>query len=422
MLNLRHPNTAYDRVETDDVAKEDVEAAPRPAARATPKSAPWWYVSVPLVWSLWSVALAWGELGSSWHAISSCSWAHGDPREYHLALVANIQLTDFYSRGLSKDSWTLGIAEFYSDMYMRRHFQRLARMPEPPNGAYIMGDIFDGGRVLSPAEHDQHRDRFDRIFGGHRRLQFWNMSGNRDVGIDEWTSSDANKMHTETFGPTTEQIVLGHIELVVIDAAALLSNDQKRYEAALEFITEYGNSKKKRFYPRILLSHVPLYRPAGSDCGSRRPRHPHAPETGESYQHMLPAKLSAKILDAVEPVHVFSTDDVAPCTYRHPEFQNVQEDTLATFNWMLGERNPEITLVTLPGEPLSKGLPIHVNTCILPDQLAIFHAYAWLAVVTAVYVGWGTLPPTLKPSVVTYGGIVLPIVVFYVVLLQFSLV
>ncbi|KAF0695014.1 Aste57867_14143 [Aphanomyces stellatus] len=134
---------------------------------------PLWYIRPSLLWGLWALVFAWGELGVSRLALSSCNWTGLD--EYHLAVVADPQLTDFYSYDMAKGSWALWMTEFYSDAYMRRHFQLLARKGNV-HGVILLGDLFDGGRILTLEEHAIHMRRFEWIFGGHHpQIQFWNM-------------------------------------------------------------------------------------------------------------------------------------------------------------------------------------------------------------------------------------------------------
>ncbi|ETV71312.1 hypothetical protein, variant 2 [Aphanomyces astaci] len=283
-----------------------------------------WHVRTSFVWGVWAVVFAWGELGAGMYAMHSCDWAYGDRKEYHLAVIADPQLTDFYSYDMVKGSWVLWLTEFYSDLYMRRHFSLLARKANPPHGVMLLGDLFDGGkyihqvipsahvvprvdvgRVLSRDEHAMHQQRFEWIFGGYPHIQFWNMSGNHDVGIRQWNSKYANKRHQDTFGLTQYAVVLGHVEIVVVDAIGLLSNDDAVRADAMTFVQTYGSMKAKRQFPRLLFSHIPLFRPPHSPCGPRRQKAPIAPGRGVSYENVLSPELTAMILDAVEPIHVF---------------------------------------------------------------------------------------------------------------------
>ncbi|KAF0711749.1 Aste57867_5104 [Aphanomyces stellatus] len=152
-----------------------VNFAPTESLRNPPAPSPFafWRIRLPLVWGLWVLVLAWGELGAG--RFSACNWPDQGNAGYHLAVVADPQLTDFYSYDMAKGSWILSWTEYFSDVYMRRHFQLLARKGNV-HGVLVLGDLFDGGRILTPEEHAIHKRRFDWIFGGHHpQIQFWNM-------------------------------------------------------------------------------------------------------------------------------------------------------------------------------------------------------------------------------------------------------
>ncbi|CAK4616284.1 hypothetical protein LEN26_002339 [Aphanomyces euteiches] len=378
-----------------------------------------WRVRVPLLWALWVIAFTYGELAASRIALASCKWTPNDPKEYRLAVVADPQLTDFYSYKMEKQSWMLYLTEFYSDLYMRRHFQLLARKPDPPHGVLILGDLFDGGRILTLEEHMAHRERFEWIFGGHPSIQFWNMSGNHDVGIKQWNNERANALQRETFGLSQYSVVLGQVEVVVVDSIAMLSDNPIVAQEAIAFVQMFGSMKAKKQFPRLLFTHIPLFRPKGSDCGPRRRKEPIAPGEGVSYQNVLSPQLTTLILNAIEPTHVFSGDDHSPCAYRHEQF-NVTEDSLATFSWLQGERHPELTMLTLRGSPVSQA-PSLMETCALPDQMLLYFGYGFLGVASLVYLAFGTLPRHEKSSrIAAYARVFVPIVLWYLFVLFLS--
>ncbi|RHY09633.1 hypothetical protein DYB25_003720 [Aphanomyces astaci] len=328
-----------------------------------------WHVRTSFVWGVWAVVFAWGELGAGMYAMHSCDWAYGDRKEYHLAVIADPQLTDFYSYDMVKGSWVLWLTEFYSDLYMRRHFSLLARKANPPHGVMLLGDLFDGGMYIHQVIPSAH--------------------------------------------------VVPHVD--VVDAIGLLSNDDAVRADAMTFVQTYGSMKAKRQFPRLLFSHIPLFRPPHSPCGPRRQKAPIAPGRGVSYENVLSPELTAMILDAVEPIHI-SGDDHTPCTYHHEAF-NVTEDSLATFSWLQGERHPELSMLSLQGSPYTSP-SMHIHTCALPDQMGIYLGYACLGVVSVVYLALGRHAhvPSQKRSVAfSCAVIVAPILAWYCVLLMLSL-
>lgn len=55
----------------------------------------------------------------------------------------------------------------------------------------------------------------------------------------------------------------------------------------------------------ILLTHIPLYRPPGSDCGPNRERGTIRAGRGIGYQNTLSPEMSEFLIDRVRPILVF---------------------------------------------------------------------------------------------------------------------
>lgn len=70
--------------------------------------------------------------------------------------------------------------------------------------------------------------------------------------------------------------------------------------------------------PRVLLTHVPLWRPQTASCGPLRKNSPQIPDSqGFSYKCLVAPHLSRRIIDDVRPVYVFSGDDHDQCVVLH---------------------------------------------------------------------------------------------------------
>eukprot|EP00750_Incisomonas_marina_P010375 INCI16267.23.p1 GENE.INCI16267.23~~INCI16267.23.p1 ORF type:complete len:360 (+),score=48.25 INCI16267.23:277-1356(+) len=183
--------------------------------------------------------------------------------------------------------------------------------------------------------------------------------------------------------------------------------------------------------PRVLLSHVPLYRPppnAGDDqCGPLRPAHkrPIRDGSGTSYQNLLSEDLSLLLLRAVRPSLVLSGDDHAACRVTHswvglvpdeadpsilaaprgsdPENSGIGsascvEETVPTFSWLMGERSPGFAMLSIPSEKsVARGtaagrVPLpQVKIVFLPEQLPVYIWYALCGILTALVAPVGVL-------------------------------
>lgn len=68
--------------------------------------------------------------------------------------------------------------------------------------------------------------------------------------------------------------------------------------------------------PRILLTHIPLYRPEGTSCGRmREASRPIRQGTGRNYQNELDERTTKWLMDRIRPSLVYSGDDHDSCVY-----------------------------------------------------------------------------------------------------------
>jgi hypothetical protein len=72
-------------------------------------------------------------------------------------------------------------------------------------------------------------------------------------------------------------------------------------------------------HPRILLSHVPFWRPADTYCGRYNGHGPLVEREGYSYTNMLPQETTRVLIDKIKPIHIFSGGDHDQCEYYHEE-------------------------------------------------------------------------------------------------------
>ncbi|KAI9840560.1 MAG: hypothetical protein M1837_001540 [Sclerophora amabilis] len=184
--------------------------------------------------------------------------------------------------------------------------------------------------------------------------------------------------------------------------------------------------------PTILLTHVPLYRSAGTPCGPLREHWPPSPplkgetqspekddrnaiavRAGYQYQNVLTPDISKDLIEKVGNVaHVFSGDDHDYCEVSHKGYTassqasassivgGIKEITVKSISWAMGVRKPGFVMLSLwnpvdeDGRPMSSSTAarqqsegaageftptsstIQSHLCLLPDQLGIFIRYA----------------------------------------------
>lgn len=153
--------------------------------------------------------------------------------------------------------------------------------------------------------------------------------------------------------------------------------------------------------PTIVLTHVPLYRAAGTHCGPHRERDTAIPlQAGYQYQNVLTPLVSQDILTHLhqEVTMIYSGDDHDYCEIEHNEFTGrPREITVKSMSWAMGIRIPGVQLVSLWNpvdcDQVMRGQDMSVprdtvqnHLCLLPDQLGIFIRYAQSLVFTLVII------------------------------------
>jgi hypothetical protein len=366
-------------------------------------------------------------------------------RAARVVVLADPQLSDSFSYRQPEGSLGLRLVEHYSDLFMSRAFRRsipAALGGEPASAVLFLGDLFDGAREMtSDAPFEAHRARFERIFGAIRPWASRALavaargasggaapqlfaSGNHDIGFREMRTAAAAQRHSRLFGATSHATALCGHDLVTVDAVALAFEDSdpvlvrgagaaaaKRAElvaartAAQRFVRDYARAAAQapRRRPVLLFSHVPLWRPDGAPCRPGGFPRQKPPLRMTQYKYILPRAISRELLDLLRPAAVFSGDEHDFCEYEHalepdPQPQPAQpggarpvaqahpvapEYTVATFSWLQGVRRPGLALIHLDGCQDGQEPQLSVQLCALPDQLAVYLAYAAAALLTA---------------------------------------
>ncbi|KIV89791.1 hypothetical protein PV10_07166 [Exophiala mesophila] len=163
--------------------------------------------------------------------------------------------------------------------------------------------------------------------------------------------------------------------------------------------------------PTVVLTHVPLFRAAGTHCGPHRERDTAIPlQAGYQYQNVLTPLVSQDIITHLhqEVTMIYSGDDHDYCEIEHNEFTGrPREITVKSMSWAMGIRIPGVQLVSLwnpvncdqmmGGQEMSVPRDtVQNHLCLLPDQLGIFIRYAQTLVFTLIIIITATI--RYKPS------------------------
>ncbi|XP_021912787.1 uncharacterized protein C630.12 isoform X1 [Carica papaya] len=351
---------------------------------------------------VWAITLLYGEMFTFWLPLRLCTWPHHhiqmdglrDPSNYtKIAVIADPQLMDKTSHHLAPKSVALEIAQFYTDIYMRRAFFS-SIMPFKPDIILFLGDYFDGGPYLSDEEWQESLSRFKHIFGLSRQGQIsdvpvYYIPGNHDTGYSAIYSDrpEVIKRYEQEFGIRNFRFTAGNFEFIAIDAQVLDGHPQRKSDfCSLGFC--------QKFIHRVLLTHIPLYRPDQTYCGPQRgsaiinQRIRHTLDGKEIlYQNYITDESSKKLLDLIRPDLVLSGHDHDQCTLSHETHAGtIKEHTLGTVSWQQGNLYPSFMLLSVSNVALPNAShpekSVLTQVCFLPMQTHIYIWYLFLFVLT----------------------------------------
>lgn len=205
------------------------------------------------------------------------------------------------------------------------------------------------------------------------------MAGNHDVGFGNGIQKHSLNRFENYFGPASYTFEkYGHI-FVILDTVSLSSSNPVIRNDALHMLETFSSDTSTAAKPKILMTHVPLFRSPYQTCGSHRQSGSNiADRAGFQYQNLVTEELTNFILSKVDPIAVFSGDDHDYCKVVH-QFENnhtAVEITVPTFSMAQGLRNPGVMTLNIEDGQLTTDL------CWLPDQIGLFLRYGYLLVFT----------------------------------------
>ncbi|KAI8603848.1 Metallo-dependent phosphatase-like protein, partial [Dissophora ornata] len=261
-----------------------------------------------------------------------------------IAIIADPQLTDWYS--YKQSGLSLWLTEFYTDIFMRRSFARLHQNLQP-DAVLFLGDLMDGGReTMDERTFEKNRNRFLENVSNGRSVRLY-VAGNHEVGFGDTIVRKAVRRYKQEFGSINYEINVGNHSLVILDTLALSANLTSIQKESREFMTRLGQETPS--LPRILFTHVPLFRLDTTFCGeARESGQLILDRNGEQYQNMVNASLSREILHNIQPDMIFSGDDHDWCEIVHSlDDKLTPEVTVPTFSFAQGSKQPAFVVLSL---------------------------------------------------------------------------
>ncbi|SSD60759.1 related to Cell division control protein 1 [Saccharomycodes ludwigii] len=340
--------------------------------------------------------------------INQCAWNNWEAWDdttgtipYRVALFGDPQIMDNHS--YPDRHWLINrITRLILDSYHKKNW-RYIQKDLNPDASMFLGDLFDGGRYWDDKTWIEEFERFNRIFPKKRDHKFVaSLPGNHDIGFgDTVVESSYNRFETY-FGETSSIMDLGNHTFVLVDTISMSDSkiphiSQKVYD----FLDRVESYRTQSAFPRILLTHVPLYRiPDTQTCGFERESTKLFPMMkGDQYQTVIDQQRSSVVLSKVDPKLIFSGDDHDYCHVTH-EFEvsyknekaihSAEEITTKSSAMNMGIKKPAVHLLSLYN-PLYSYVTKETKTyenfvCYLPDPYKPLFCYAIAALLTLFYV------------------------------------
>ncbi|KAG0681947.1 hypothetical protein C6P40_000178 [Pichia californica] len=271
--------------------------------------------------------------------IKSCIWENWENwsnnnenieiNPHHSIIIGDPQIVDEFS--YPTRNWIqLFLTKLFSDNYLHRNHNLYSQILNPDSIIFI-GDLFDGGREWEDSIWLNEYIRFNKIFNPILGIkQFRQIPGNHDIGFGNGINFERYSRFKSFFGNADDVLLLGNHSIVLLDTVSMSCTDNLNInKLSNDFVKTFQNSNNPyKNYPRIVFSHVPLYRFTElQSCNSIRESKRNFPVArGEQYQTVLDYDMSQNILNWIKPIMIFSGDDHDYCHIRHPFGKNYSKD------------------------------------------------------------------------------------------------
>lgn len=351
-----------------------------------------------LIWlCLWFILINYYERMVVKRVIKRCNWNNWEKwpqgtQPHRIGLFADPQIMDTYS--YPNDTWIgYQLSRFFVDNYHRRNWKVVQYYLDPDTNIFL-GDLFDGGREASDDDWMDEYRRFNKLFPKvPSKRTIMSLPGNHDIGFGDDIVEHARKRFSAYYGESNNYMDIGNHTIVLLDMMSLSDyKDPKIKSIAQTFMDEFAQSHHP--LPRIMLSHVPLWRdPNQLPCKGpgRESKKPFPIERGKQYQTVIDGYITPEVLSKIQPEVVFCGDDHDYChitqTYNvNGVAKTAEEYTVKSCAMNMGVSKPAIQLLSLYN-PDATG-PTHgkqtwqTEMCYLPDPSWPLFVYFSVAIMS----------------------------------------
>lgn len=356
-----------------------------------------------LLVAVWLATIHYFERVRVKHALDACQWDKwenwtGDKAgvtPHRVVLLADPQLVDDHTYP-KIPRWINYFLRRASDNYLYINHKYMQAHLDPDTTIFV-GDLFDGGRDWDDKVWIDEYERFNRIFPRKpNRRSYRSLPGNHDIGFQN-ISAHNQRRFAAFFGDANDAWELGNHTFVQLDTISMSHEDPEINQELQAF---FGSVEKliNPMLPRIVLSHVPLYRdPKVEVCGpEREAKRPFPLQRGFQYQTVIEYPITKQILDKLNPSLIFSGDDHDVCDMVHLDYQDntkklAREISCKTPSMTNGIKYPAYHLLSLnnPYDPRPKSTLLDPNEaktyetmmCYLPNPYRGLKVYGILLMV-----------------------------------------
>ncbi|CAL9737161.1 cell division control protein 1 [Monosporozyma servazzii] len=338
----------------------------------------------------WVITINYYETTYVKNAINQCMWNKWekwdvDSNSHKVALFADPQIMDAHSYP-GRPRPINYITRAIIDHYHSRNWKYVQYYLDPDTN-FFLGDLFDGGRRWEDDYWIKEYERFHSIFPKKpNRKTVFSLPGNHDIGFGDTVVESSFERFSTFFGETSSRHDVGNHTFVLLDTISLSDTTNENISSVpKQFLTQYA--KEVHPFPRILLTHVPLWRdPKEQQCGSERESPNLFPiMRGVQYQTVIDQSISQDVLSTIAPKYVFSGDDHDYCHIKHSYFSEgtshiADEITVKSNAMNMGINKPAIQLLSLLNDGSSTDT-IQTAICYMPNAFIPLLVYAVCAVI-----------------------------------------
>lgn len=315
-----------------------------------------------------------------------CGWPvvqNEQPQTTNVLLVADPQLIDNHTY-TGRNSMLLGLSKHTVDVYLKKNYQAIIRQLEPDYVVFL-GDYLDNGRSSSDKYYERELRRFNGIFYNKFSKKYKlnenylvNTPGNHDIGFGDGVKPPARERFKASFAPPNKVHTISGVDFIALDTLSLSSTKPEINSESKQFLELLGSLSN----PKVLLSHVPLYRDPSMGCGPLREGKFNGDAQGYQYKSSISPEISSQILTTVRPEVIFTGDDHDYCDIVHEETGS-REIMVKSISMAMGIKYPAVQLLSFTN---TDKFTYSTEMCYLPTPYLNVAHYVLLSIITGLII------------------------------------